>query len=244
MAVPPSDPAPPPRKSLLDIYSRLREAFGHQGWWPASSALEVVVGAVLTQNTSWRNVEKALRRLHQASPTGLDAADILRMPEADLADLIRPAGYFNVKARRLRAVMVYLSKTWDGRPEAMGEAVTRGERELDALRRELLAVHGVGEETADSILLYAAGLPTFVCDAYTRRVFTRLGRLPEGDRYETMRRMFMDELPLDAGLFNDYHAQIVRLGGSHCRPRDPECGTCPLRPCCDHGRRVTTVKNS
>ena len=104
-------------------------------------------------------------------------------------------------------------------------------------------MHGVGEETADSILLYAAGLPTFVCDTYTRRVFTRLGRLAVGAKYEAMRRMFMGELPLDAGLFNDYHAQIVRLGGAHCRPRDPECEACPLRPCCDHGRRVTTMKS-
>lgn len=224
------------RAVLVDLYDRLLQAGGHRQWWPASTRFEVIVGAVLTQNTSWRNVEKALVRLESGLPDGLVPAAVLALSNDGLADLIRPAGYYNVKAKRLRAVVRHFVDRWGGRAEAMAEAVGQGRCSVEEIRDEWLTVHGVGEETADSILLYAAGLPVFVCDAYTRRTMSRIGLLPDGASYPQMRRLFTDHLPLDTALFNDYHAQIVRLGSSFCRPRDPRCGICPVQPVCAFGR--------
>ncbi len=222
----------------MQLYELLHDALGHRGWWPASTRLEVVVGAVLTQNTAWRNVERALAGLAEALPDGLSCTGILALTDDRMAELLRPSGYYNVKSRRLRAVVSHVQDRWAGRPEAMAEAVSRGETSVDAIRAELLAVHGIGEETADSILLYAVDLPSFVCDAYTRRILARVGWLPDGAAYGTMRRLFTQSLPLDSALFNDYHAQIVRLGSQFCRPRDPRCDACPARPLCAHGRSV------
>jgi endonuclease III related protein len=212
------------RKPRLDaVYSRLLRSQGHQGWWPGETPFEVCLGAILTQNTSWTNVEKALSALRQR---GLLSFDRLRsVPASRLAPLIRSSGYFNVKARRVVAFLRFLSRSFGGRVEAMAR------EDPWELRARLLAVDGIGRETADSIVLYAAGLPLFVVDAYTRRVFERLGFLEGGEAYDEVQRLFMESLPRDAGLYNDFHAQIVRLGKDVCRPR-PRCGECPLSRQC------------
>ena len=220
----------------LGIYRLLRDRFGPAGWWPGESPFEVCLGAILTQNTSWANVEKALRALRASGR--LSYARLRSLPQARLARLIRPSGTFKIKARRLAAFLSFLGSEFSGNVEAM-----RKEDGWD-LRRKLLGVHGIGPETADSIALYAAGQPLFVVDAYTRRVFGRLGLLSGSERYEEVQRFFMEALPADAALFNDYHAQIVRLAKDACRPR-PLCGDCPLQVICPkHGvltRAVTPI---
>ncbi len=206
----------------MKVYHRLRDRYGHAAWWPGESALEVCLGAILTQNTSWANVEKALAVLRRR---GLLSFGALRsLPPSRIAPLIRSSGTYKLKARRVAAFLAFLDE-YRGRPQAMG-----GE-DPQALRSKLLRVRGVGPETADSIALYAAGLPLFVVDAYTRRIFTRLGFLRGGESYEEVQRRLMERLPPDAPLFNDYHAQIVRLGKEVCRPR-PRCGECPLDDLC------------
>ncbi|MCU0841191.1 MAG: hypothetical protein MUC79_05655 [Thiobacillaceae bacterium] len=206
-------------------YRLLRDAYGPQHWWPGETPFEVMVGAVLTQNTAWTNVERAIANLKAGG--ALSAPALLALPDAALAELIRPAGYFNVKARRLKALCAFL----EDRGVADDPVRLRDLGSLPQLREQLLAVHGVGEETADSILLYALGLPVFVVDAYTRRVFTRLGLLGGKEGYAAIQRAFMDRLPAQARLYNEYHALIVRLGKDVCRPR-PRCGECPLARRC------------
>ncbi|HET8644776.1 MAG TPA: endonuclease [Vicinamibacteria bacterium] len=206
----------------MRIYRRLLAARGHAGWWPGADALEVCVGAVLVQNTAWANAEKALAVLRQRGL--LTFAKLRALPAEALAPLIRSSGCFNVKARRLRALLAFLD-AFGGRPEAMA-----GE-DLGDVRRRLLAVPGIGPETADSILLYAAGRPVFVVDAYTRRVFGRLGLLRGGESYDAVQAAFMRNLPPRADLFNDFHAQIVLLAKDFCRPR-PLCPACPLGDLC------------
>lgn len=212
---------------LLEIYRRLFEAYGPQGWWPGESRFEVMVGAILTQNTAWRNVERALARLKAEgllSPQALYA-----LPLEELAERLRPAGTYRVKAARLRAFLEYLFRAHGGDPEGL----TRGD--LSALRRELLAVPGIGPETADSILLYGAGHPTFVADAYTVRLLERLGLLPAGASSADCRSLFLRHLPPDPPLFNEYHALIVRHGKERCRKRAPRCRACPLLDRCAYG---------
>jgi endonuclease III related protein len=211
------------RQSLVGIYRCLRHARGHGGWWPAAHAFEVCVGAILVQNTAWTNVEKALAALRHDELLSFEALQAL--PQERLASLIRPAGCYNVKARRLRAFLDFLGAEYGGRVEAMA-----GE-DAAAVRLKLLSVPGIGRETADSIALYAAGLPLFVVDAYTRRVFSRLGLLEGDEDYDAIQRFFMDRLPREAALFNDYHAQIVHLAKDFCRPR-PLCAECPLAAAC------------
>jgi endonuclease-3 related protein len=208
---------------LRQVYRRLLDAYGHAGWWPGDTPFEVCLGAILTQNTSWTNVEKALSALRRR---GLLSFEALRsLPPSRLAPLIRSSGYFNLKARRVRAFVDFLGREFDGRVEAMaGESPTE-------LRRRLLAVEGIGPETADSIALYAAGLPQFVVDAYTRRIFGRLGLLLGGESYDGVQAFFMSRLRPNVPLYNDFHAQIVRLGKDVCRPR-PRCATCPLESLC------------
>lgn len=208
---------------LMRVYRRLRRARGPAGWWPGQDAFEVCVGAILTQNTSWANVEKALAVLRSR---GLLSFEKLRaVPARRLAPLIRSSGFFNVKARRLSAFLEFLGREYGGRVEAMAT-----ERPL-ALRAKLLAVPGIGRETADSIALYAAGRPLFVVDAYTRRVFSRLGILEGAEPYDHVQSVFMSRLPRRAALYNDYHAQIVLLAKDFCR-KQPLCGRCPLHDLC------------
>jgi endonuclease-3 related protein len=213
---------PARRRSLLAVYRRLRERYGHARWWPGESAFEVCVGAILTQNTAWANVEKALGGLRRRGL--LEFRALRRLPPSRIAPLIRASGTYRVKARRLAAFLDFLER-YGGRPLALAQ------EPLAEVKAKLLRVKGIGPETADSILLYAAGLPVFVVDAYTRRIFTRLGFLDGRESYGEIQGVFEGHLPRDAALFNDYHAQIVRLGKEVCRTR-PLCGRCPLERLC------------
>lgn len=214
------------RAALAGIYRRLFEAFGPQQWWPTDGgAFEIAVGAVLTQNTAWTNVERAVDRLVARDLLG--AETMLRVPEADLADAIRPSGYFNVKAGRLRA----LARAW---LDAGGEAGLAG-LPTEALRRRLLGVHGIGRETADDIVLYAFHRPVFVVDAYTRRIVGRVGAHDPKAAYDELRVDFERALEHDTQALNECHALIVRLGKDVCRPR-PRCDRCPLAGGCAYAR--------
>lgn len=215
-----SKPAAGSTGHTLDLfYHRLFDAFGPQGWWPGRTPLEIIVGAILTQNTNWKNVEKALARMDTAG--SLDWAVLRELPISDLAELIRPAGYYNVKAGRLKNFVAWLWKACDADLDRLRK------RPLDELRGELLGVNGIGPETADSILLYALGFPTFVVDAYTRRMLERHDLIGAGATYDDMRTLFQLSLPAHEPLFNEYHALIVQLGKSNCRP-SPRCVGCPL----------------
>jgi endonuclease-3 related protein len=213
----------PSRARLMSIYRRLLRGRGHAGWWPGETPFEVCLGAILVQNTAWTNVEKALKRLRQENLLSYEA--LRAVPAEVLAPLIRPSGYYNVKARRVRAFLDFLGATYAGDMAALAREDPRD------LRRKLLAVPGIGRETADSIVLYAAGLPLFVVDAYTRRIFGRLGLLTGAEPYDEVQAVFMSRLPREAALFNDYHAQIVLLGKDVCRPR-PRCAACVLEKGC------------
>ena len=205
--------------TLKEIFDRLYAAYGPRQWWPADSPFEVMVGAVLTQNTSWQNVCKAidaLRRRDLLEPHALHA-----VPLEELEELIRPAGYYRIKARRLHNLLDFLVERYGGSLEAMFQA------SLPQLREELLQVNGIGPETADSILLYAGGLPSFVVDAYTHRVMARHGWIPFDTDYYQIQDRFQSGLPEDAALFNEFHALLVEVGKEHCRKR-PLCEGCPL----------------
>ncbi|NOZ25354.1 MAG: endonuclease III domain-containing protein [Nitrospirae bacterium] len=204
---------------LMDIFRRLHSAFGPQHWWPGDGPFEVMVGAILTQNTNWTNVERAIENLKRAK--ALTPAAINRMSQERLAGLIRPAGYFNIKAGRLKSFVGFFIERYFGRVSRMKDVDT------PTLRRQLLKVHGIGPETADSILLYALGRPVFVIDAYTKRVLSRHGIMDASESYERFQELFHAALPHDAGLFNEYHALLVRLGKEFCRPK-PRCEGCPL----------------
>jgi endonuclease-3 related protein len=209
------------RRRLLAVYRRLRDHFGPQHWWPAESPFEMMVGAILTQNTAWRNVEAAIANLKAAgrlSPRGIREA-----PPAELAALIRPSGYFNLKTKRLQAFVTWFDEEHGADPRALAAAP------LATIRPALLEVYGIGPETADSILLYAAGRPTFVVDAYTQRIFARLDLVPDDATYEGTRRLCLEHLPAEVGLCNEYHALLVALGKAYCRPRRAPCARCPLR---------------
>ncbi|MFZ5537857.1 MAG: endonuclease III domain-containing protein [Pseudomonadota bacterium] len=207
--------------TLLEAYRRLDDAWGPQHWWPGESRLEVMVGAVLTQNTAWSNVERAVASLKAAGALSIEALLALSLDE--LAALIRPAGYFNVKARRLRALLEWVSAA--GGEEALAQWSD------DALRAGLLGVRGVGPETADDILLYAFERPVFVIDAYTRRILGRLGLVDPGTGYEHLRAVIEAELPPDVPLYNQFHALLVAHGKEICRSR-PRCAACVLRDGC------------
>lgn len=204
---------------LLGVYHRLFDFFGPQGWWPGETPLEVMVGAVLTQNTVWKNVEKAVNALKEAGKLDLHA--LVAMDEERLAELIRPCGYFMVKAKRLRNLLIKVHEVGKGSLEGFLALPT------GRLREELLSVSGVGPETADSILLYAAKRPVFVVDAYTKRALVRHGWVDERATYDEIQRFFMERLPEDAALFNEFHALWVALGKNYCRPK-PLCRGCPL----------------
>ena len=217
---------------LHDIFSRLLAFFGPRKWWPGETPWEVCVGAVLTQNTNWSNVEKAIANLKRVAllpsteSEGLtleSAAELAAYPPAELAELIRPSGYFNIKAKRLASVA-----EWWG-----AEAADIGRNSLDTVRESLLAVNGVGPETADSILLYAFNMPTFVVDAYTKRIMARAWGTPLDIPYEELRSFFMDNLPKDVQMYNEYHALFVELAKRFCLKKGCDAlGSCPLAEIC------------
>ncbi|MDM7913900.1 MAG: endonuclease III domain-containing protein [Candidatus Eisenbacteria bacterium] len=210
--------APRGAASLLALYEALREDHGTLGWWPGRTRLEIIVGAILTQNTAWTNVEKAIAALRARG--WLKLPDLARVPEEDLAAAIRPSGYFRQKAKKIRAFLEVLERRHGGSLARMAQ------RPTDELREELLGIWGIGPETADSILLYAFGRPVFVVDAYTHRLLHRHDMHPGGG-YEHVRAWFGSQIPESAELYNDFHAQIVWVGKERCRTR-PRCEGCPL----------------
>ncbi len=212
----------PSREELLRVFDRLLSRYGRQGWWPAESTFEVMIGAILTQNTAWSNVERAIRNLKDAGV--LSFRELPAVPKARLSELIRPAGYFNVKAERLLDFCGFLI-------ENGGECALR-EMDTGALRKVLLSVKGIGPETADDILLYAFERPVFVIDAYTRRIFSRLG-LAQGDEdYESLRAGFESALGPHVKRYNEYHALLVRHAKEACAGRKLRCETCCLEEIC------------
>ena len=207
-------------KVLTEIYDSLIKSFGKQYWWPGDSDFEVVVGAILTQNTNWTNVEKAIKNLKTAKVFSLKK--LYQINEERLAELIKPSGYFNVKARRLKHFLEWLFTNYNG-------SLTKLFRQdCTILREQLLSVNGIGRETADSIILYAAEKPTFVVDAYTKRVLVRHGLITEDYDYDAIKAVFEENLPREVSLYNEYHALIVRVGKYYCKPK-MRCEKCPLR---------------
>lgn len=207
------------QQTLNDIYQRLYDHYGPQHWWPGKSRFEVIIGAILTQNTNWNNVEKAIATLDKNGC--LSPEKLHTMPADQIAPLIRSAGYFNQKSLRLKNFVDWLFEKHDGSIEELADLPT------STLRRQLLSLKGIGPETADSICLYAFDKPIFVVDTYTARIFGRHGLLEPGCGYGEIQDMFHSGLDRDATLFNEYHALIVRTGKEHCK-RKPICKNCPL----------------
>jgi len=208
-------------ETLKAFYDATYAAYGPQHWWPARTRTEVIVGAILTQNTAWRNVERAIDNLRDAD--ALDWRKLDELPIEQLAELIRPSGTFNVKARRLKAFVDWFVDRFDGDLDAMFAT------DVYSLREELLSVSGIGRETADAILLYAGELPVFVVDAYTARILYRHNLIDDSADYEEIRDLFESHLPDDVPMFNEYHALLVQVGKKHCKPR-AKCEGCPLEP--------------
>jgi endonuclease III related protein len=206
------------------IYEKLYDEFGPRRWWPAETPFEVMVGAVLTQNTSWTNVEKAILNLKERKL--LDPERLNRIPRRKLAGLIKPSGYYNVKAKRLKSLVGFLMNNF------RGDIALMRRQDQKALRKKLLLVHGIGPETCDSIMLYALNKPFFVIDAYTKRIFSRCGLAKEGVTYDELQRFVTEVLPHSVKLYNEYHALIVQLGKDICRKR-PKCNLCPLNKLCE-----------
>ena len=221
------------RKRLLEIFQRLLKAYGPQHWWPGGSPFEVIVGAILTQGVAWSNVKRAIISLKEA---GLMASKRLAdTPTEKIAGLIRPCIYYNEKAKKLKAFLAFLEERHHGDLSLL--------LSVDSLREELLTVRGIGKETTDAIILYAANKPSFVVDAYTRRILQRLTVIEERATYEGVRRLLMRSLPTDVPLYNKYHALLVRHGKARCHRR-PLCEGCPLRSLCSFPDRSTQVNRT
>jgi endonuclease-3 related protein len=205
---------------LKEVYHRMLDHFGPQHWWPGDTPFEIMVGAILTQNTNWKNVEKAIANLKEAGLLSLSA--MATLPKEKLAEYIRPAGYYNIKAGRLQNLFTMIAEHWENDLDYLLR------QPVSVLREQLLSVKGIGPETADSMVLYAAGKPVFVVDAYTHRILSRHGLLPEDADYFQIQEIFMDSLEEDTALFNEYHALLVQLGKDFCKKSKPQCGDCPL----------------
>jgi len=216
-------------RNLNLIYQKLYSYFGPQHWWPARTPFEVIIGAILTQNTNWLNVEKAIGNLKKYKL--LQPVTLYKLPHKRLASLIRSAGYYNIKAKRLKSFLKFFIKYYNGSIKKMSKGSTI------SLRQQLLLVNGIGPETADSILLYALDKPVFVVDAYTKRILSRHRFIPEGAGYDETQNLFMNNFSpkgRPAGspnirLFNEYHALLVKLGKEFCLKRRPKCEMCPLK---------------
>jgi endonuclease III related protein len=208
----------------MEIYDRLLACYGPQHWWPGEEPFEVMVGAILTQSAAWTNVEKGIANLKKAK--ALSPRALRELTQTELAVLIHSCGYYNAKAVKLKALSRWLGERFEDSLEQMFAGDTW------SLRNELLNVHGIGEETADSILLYAGNKPVFVIDAYTRRIIDRLGLSPKGQKYGDYQKLFMDNLPHDVQMFNEYHALFVSLGKNQCRKSQPLCENCCLKEIC------------
>ena len=206
-------------QSLIEMYRAAYERFGHQKWWPGQTKLEICVGAILTQNTSWTNVEKAIANLRSAGAMSVPALHALAQEQ--LAELIRPAGYFNIKARRLKNLIAAVHNEYGDDLDAFLD------RPVPTLRETLLSINGIGRETADAIILYAAGMPNFVVDAYSFRIMLRHRLIDEQADYEAVKELLESNLPSDVELYNDFHAQFVAIGKHYCKPT-ARCEGCPL----------------
>lgn len=207
-------------RRLMEMYDILLDFFGPQYWWPGDGPLEMMTGAILTQNTSWSNVEKAIDNLKNRNLLSIET--LFELTEEELARFIKPAGYFNVKAKRLKNLVRFLIEKYEGNLDKFIK------EDIYQLREGLLSVNGVGPETADSIMLYAAEKPVFVVDAYTHRILSRHNVADEQAAYDELQELFMDNLPAETGLFNEFHALIVITGKEYCR-RNPKCDICPLK---------------
>ena len=205
---------------FLNMFSAMLDALGPSGWWPAATPFEMAVGAIVTQNTNWQGAARAIANIRDAGL--LDPVKLYALPDAELAELLRPAGHFRIKTQRLKNLLALFVEELDGDMTALAASG------LDRARERLLAVKGVGPETADSILLYGLGLPSFVADAYTARICARHALAPEDAGYDELRELFMDALPAETALYNEVHALLVRVGNAYCRPRTPKCEACPL----------------
>ena len=215
------------RQILKDIFKRLITSYGPQYWWPAKEPFEIMVGAILTQSVAWGNAEKAITNLKKAQALSPEA--LRRLDLSEMARLIYPSGYYNAKALKLGSLARWLGEYCG---DDMGELSADSTTEI---RQQLLSIHGIGPETADSILLYAVGRPIFVIDAYTRRIFGRIGLAMDDNSYAACQALFMDNLATDVGLFNEYHALLVRLGKDVCRKK-PRCLKCCLGSICQFSR--------
>jgi endonuclease-3 related protein len=202
------------------VYEHLFQSLGPQEWWPGETPFEIMVGAILVQNTAWKNVERAIANLKQAQV--LTPKKLYALSTQELAELIRPAGYFRIKAKRLHNLVKFFVERYRGSIAAMQKVDTL------RLREELLAVNGIGPETADSILLYAVGKPVMVVDTYTHRIFARHGWVTHGTAYHPLQEHLTGQLPTDAVIFNEFHALLVHVGHHYCSPV-PRCDECPLR---------------
>lgn len=216
-----------PSRELCEIYNILYKIYGPQDWWPAESPFEVIVGAILTQNTSWKNVKKAitnLKRKKMLSPKAL-----YNINKKELAALIKPCGYYNIKAKRLKSFIDYLFKNYNGSLNRFFSNSTAN------IRKRLLSINGIGPETADSILLYAANRPVFVVDAYTKRILQRQGLIKETAAYEYVQKIFENNLPKNTRLFNEYHALLVQHGKEVCKKK-PLCHSCAIHKDCNFSK--------
>jgi len=213
---------------IKEIYQRLMAAYGPQHWWPAETPFEVMAGAVLTQSAAWANVEKAICNLKTAQALSPDS--IRNMPFPELAELIKPSGYYNAKARKLKSLVYWL---WE---KFADDIAKMAKEETQKLREETLTVYGIGPETADSILLYALEKPVFVIDAYTKRIFSRIGLMEEEKSYNDFQRFFMSNLTPDVTVFNEYHALLVNLAKEACN-KHPDCRKCCLVDICRYEER-------
>ena len=208
---------------LQNIYHQLMARYGPQHWWPAQEPFEIIVGAILTQSAAWGNVEKAIANLKAAK--ALSPNTLRQLPLTEVATLIRPCGYYNAKALKLKSFAHWLGEHYN---DNLGKLFADN---VDHIRQQLLSIHGIGQETADSIILYTANKPIFVIDAYTRRIINRIGLAPDSDSYTAYQALFMDNLPTDTRLFNEYHALLVRLAKDVCR-NCPLCQQCCLNNIC------------
>lgn len=206
---------------LLDYYKTALKALGSQRWWPAETPFEVMVGAILTQNTNWSNVEKAISNLKKSGL--LDPQKLMEAETRAVAELIRPAGYFNIKAGRLMSFLRWFGERYRFSLQEMSK------QSVESLREELLSINGIGRETADSIILYALGKPSFVVDAYTYRIFARHNLIEETVEYDDLKQLVESELPKDPAIYNEFHALLVNIGKNYCKKSEPLCEKCPLK---------------
>lgn len=205
---------------IRNFYRDLFDRYGPQGWWPGESRIECILGAILTQKTSWQNVEKAIDNLKRDNLISIESLNLITTDE--LARLIRSSGYYNQKAVKIKTFIRFVVQEYSGSLEKMFAEPS------SELRKKLLGIKGIGPETADSIMLYAGGIPVFVVDTYTYRILSRHGLVPENTSYHEIQELFMDSLEKDSETFNEYHALLVKLGKEHCKKSSPVCEGCPL----------------